>query len=644
MPRHLVASAVTALLTLGALTTLPAPAAQAADINCPAAAASYAGSGTVGDPFLISTPAELQRLRDRSADWSKVVKLTADIDMSSGGNPCTWDSTLGNPGQATWTGTFDGNGHVISGLNVSVTGSYVGFIAYLGAGAVVRDLGFTGDVHATTSGVGFAQAGVGGLVGWTLASTILRSFATGDVTVSVSAIGDMNMGSATANPIVGGLVGNSQGTVSESYATGDVSVTASAGAMNMGTAVVMSQVGGLLGSAEAGSSVVVESYSTGAVTTSASAVGGVFQSIAEKVGGSIGTFDGQYASATGVVWDTVTSTKANGIGAGTSAGVTGKTPAEMATYSTFTSLGWDIADGYDASSVWNLCPALNDGVPVLSRFASIATCYFPALTPTFNTPTSASDGFRVDVTNYDDSWAWTPSVTAGTVTLGTPSGSVLPVHVTGLAPGASATVTISTTRTGYPAGTSSVSGQALPPPVPPSSPRSVTATALPGAARVSWEPPSSSGSFEVTHYLVEASPGRHTCVSEATACVVSGLTPGRAYTFTVQALNGAGWSTPSAPSPAVIPLVPPRPEPVSIVITGTRTDQRIAVVGSTTGLEMGTAVTPRARRAGGSVQQGRDVLVAADGTFTWSRRVSGRAPWSVYVTAGTTRSNVVVLR
>ena len=86
VPRRLVSSAVAALLTLGALTVLPAPAAQAADSNCPSAAGSYAGgSGTAGDPFLISTPAQLQRLRDRSTDWSKVVRLTADIDMSSGG-------------------------------------------------------------------------------------------------------------------------------------------------------------------------------------------------------------------------------------------------------------------------------------------------------------------------------------------------------------------------------------------------------------------------------------------------------------------------------------------------------------------------------------------------------------------------------
>ena len=647
MPRRLVASAATAILTLGVLIALPAPAAQATDTNCPTAASSYAdGTGTAGDPFLISTPAQLQRLRDHSADWSKEVRLTDDIDMSSAGSACTWSSTIGNPDLAMWTGTFDGNGHVVSGLDISITGSYVGFIAYLGAGAVVRDLGFTGDVHATKSGVGNAQAGVGGLVGWTLGSTILRSFATGDVSVNISASADINMGGAMANPIVGGLVGTSQGTVSDSYATGDVSVTASAGAMGFGTAVVLAQVGGLLGSAEAGSSIVVDSYSTGAVTSSASAVGGGSQSIAEWVGGSIGSFNGTYASATGVVWDTVTSGRANGIGSGTSAGVTGKTTSQMTTYSTFTGLNWDITDGYSANTVWSLCPALNDGAPVLSRFASNATCYFPPLIPAFSSPTGTSDGFQVSVTNYDDSWAWIPSVSAGAVTLGIPIGSVLPITVTGLEPGSSATVTLTTNRTRYPNGTASVSGQALPPPPPvtASEPRSVTATALPGAARVAWDPPSTSGSFPVTHYLVEASPGRNTCLSETTSCVVSGLTPGTAYAFTVQALNGAGWSAPSAPSNVVVPSAPPAPRPVTLLITGSRTQGMLSINGTSTGLEMGATVTAWSRPLGGELQRGRQVPVSSTGTFTWSRHVSSRTPWSVFVTAAGVRSNLVILR
>lgn len=566
MPRRLVASAATALVTLGALTALPAPVAQAADSNCPAAAGSYAGgSGTVGDPFLISAPGELQRLRDRAADWNKVVRLTTDIDMSSAGTACTWTSTIGNPNVANWTGTFDGDGHVVSGLNISITGSFAGFIAYLGNGAVVRDLGFTGNVNATVTSFGSAQVGAGGLVGWTLPSTIQRSFATGNVTVNITAAAGLFSGGASANPIVGGLVGTSQGTVSNSYATGDISVTATAAAMSPGTASVNAQVGGLLGSAEAGSSVVVNSYSTGAMTISASAVGGTGQVVNENVGGSIGRFSTQYASATSVVWDTVASARATGIGNGTSAGVTGKTTSEMTTLSTFTNLNWDIVNGYDANRVWNLCPALNDGAPVLSRFASNGTCSPPPPSPP------------------------------------------------------------------------------PPPPVPASEPRAVTATALAAAARVVWDAPSASGSFPITQYLVESSPGRHICLAAVTSCEVSGLTPGTAYTFTVRALNGAGWSVASAPSNVVVPIALPRPEPVTLVITGTRAKGTLTIKGTSTGLEMGAMVTPWARPMRGELQQGRQVPVSTDGMFTWSRRVSTEKPWSVFVTASGTRSNLLVL-
>ena len=402
------------VLAAGALTVLPATSAHAADTNCPAADASYAGgTGTSGDPLLVSTPGQLQRLRDQSADWSKAIRLTADIDMSSGGTDCTWGSTLGNPNIANWTGTFDGDGHIVSGLDIEVTGNFVGFFGYLSNGAVVRDFGFTGDVSATASGAGSVQAGVGGLTGWTLSSQILRSFTTGDVTVNISASADINTDSATAVPIVGGLVGNSQGTVANSYATGAVHVTASAGAINSGTASVVSSVGGLFGSSTAGASIVSNSYSTGTVTTSPSATGGIGQSISERIGGSIGDFSTQYASATGVVWDTTASGRVTGLGSGTSAGVTGQTSSQMTTYSTFTNLNWNIADGYGANSTWSLCPALNGGKPVLSRFATNATCYPPPPPPP--PPAPSSEPLSVVATAGDRSAevAWSAPASSG---------------------------------------------------------------------------------------------------------------------------------------------------------------------------------------------------------------------------------------
>ena len=634
-----------ALSTGVALAVLPVATAHAADTNCPSAEGAYAGgTGTIGDPFLVSTPGQLQRLRDRSADWSKAVRLTADIDMSSGGTDCIWRTTLGNPNIANWTGTFDGDGHVVSGLDIEVTGNFVGFFGYLSNNAVVRDFGFTGDVRATASGVDFVQVGAGALAGWTLTSQIVRSFTTGDVTVNISAAADINSGSATANPIVGGLVGTSQGTVTDSYATGDVIITASAAAMNTGMAVVNTAVGGLLGTAQAGSSIVTDSYSTGSVTTAPSAVGGIGRVVAERIGGSIGEFGTQYASATGVVWDTTASGQATGIGLGTSAGVTGQTSSQMTTYSTFTNLNWDIFDGYSANQDWNLCPALNDGRPVLSRFATSATCYPPPLVPAFSGAQSTPDGFTVAVTNYSASWTWTPTVSAGSATVGTPSGSVLPITVTGLQPGGSATVSLTTARSGYLNGTSSVTGQALPPPPPVPSSEPLDVAAVPGdaSALVSWSAPASSGSFPVTYYLATSSPGGRTCLTSSLSCTVAGLTNGTAYTFRVQALTGAGWSPSSDPSEAVTPVAVPR---LTVTITGAREGKRISVSGSTTGMGMGAILHPWVRLAGQSTysQGSAEVLVSMDGTFAWSRRAGREASVYMQTPDGSVRSNTVVI-
>lgn len=62
-------------------------------------------------------------------------------------------------------------------------------------------------------------------------------------------------------------------------------------------------------------------------------------------------------------------------------------------------------------------------------------------------------------------------------------------------------------------------------------------------------------------------------------------------------------------------------------------------------LGMGGKVTPWTSRDRAAYIPGREILVSADGTFSWSRPASPRADWRVYVTAADgLRSNTVAIR
>ena len=66
-----------------------------------------------------------------------------------------------------------------------------------------------------------------------------------------------------------------------------------------------------------------------------------------------------------------------------------------------------------------------------------------------------------------------------------------------------------------------------------------------GEVLVSWSAPVDDGGRTVTGYTVSSSPGIGSCVTASTSCVVSGLTNGTEYSFTVVATNTTGDSGPS---------------------------------------------------------------------------------------------------
>ena len=142
----------------------------------------------------------------------------------------------------TFTGTFDGNGHTISGNIGNMGERYqsstdVGLFACLGSGGTVKNLKVTGSVR----GVGRAT-NIGGIVGQNSGSVTNCTFS----------------GSVRGNDNVGGIVGQNSGTVTDcTFSPGSVSVDLSGNiggvvGDNSGSVTDCSNSGGVSGSGNVG--------------------------------------------------------------------------------------------------------------------------------------------------------------------------------------------------------------------------------------------------------------------------------------------------------------------------------------------------------------------------------------------------------
>lgn len=92
----------------------------------------------------------------------------------------------------------------------------------------------------------------------------------------------------------------------------------------------------------------------------------------------------------------------------------------------------------------------------------------------------------------------------------------------------------------------------------------------PGTARITWNLPTNDGGKPISRYVVTAAPGGKTCsTSAARACSIGGLAGGKAYTFTVRALNSVGTSGPSPAGVAGVLVNPAsRPREVQARLSG----------------------------------------------------------------------------
>ncbi len=135
--------------------------------------------------------------------------------------------------------------------------------------------------------------------------------------------------------------------------------------------------------------------------------------------------------------------------------------------------------------------------------------------------------------------------------------------------------------------------------VAPSAPSSVVGTSGDGQVVVSWLAPVSNvenSGVAITAYTVTASPGGQTCSwsTGPLSCIVTGLTNGVAYTFTVTATNAAGEGIASDPSSSVAPVT--ASSPATPVTLATSSSSKFRVLA--TAVSRGGVITVRVRTPG----------------------------------------------
>ncbi|MBK8883052.1 MAG: fibronectin type III domain-containing protein [Bacteroidales bacterium] len=138
----------------------------------------------------------------------------------------------------------------------------------------------------------------------------------------------------------------------------------------------------------------------------------------------------------------------------------------------------------------------------------------------------------------------------------TASSSASPITILGLTNGITYTFTVYATNENGNSAPSPASNSVIPSAIP-DAPTTVTAIAGNAQATISFIAPVNNGGSSITGYTVTSTPGDLTASGSASPIVITGLTNGIAYTFTVIAKNASGNSLPSSVSNSVTPSTVP---------------------------------------------------------------------------------------
>ncbi|MBP5710491.1 MAG: hypothetical protein J6W84_05895, partial [Bacteroidales bacterium] len=214
--------------------------------DCVKQEAWVSGSGAQGDPYLIESAAQLSYFADQvnagNSYTGTYFRLARDIDW----NGCTWRA-IGNTSSTPFRGHFDGDGHEIQNIQISLTGSaypYAGIFGNVINGSI-KNLYITGNSTFTAS-TSSSTYYMGGIVG--SANNTKIDNCHNDMTFNVANTGT----TTTFTTYLGGIAGylaNSD-TLTNCSVNGNINYSLILSTSNSSSQTWNSYVGGIVGRLE----------------------------------------------------------------------------------------------------------------------------------------------------------------------------------------------------------------------------------------------------------------------------------------------------------------------------------------------------------------------------------------------------------
>ena len=215
------------------------------------------------------------------------INITLDKNIDLTGKDWT---PIGTSFDNSYTGTFDGGGHTITGLTITTKDQFVGLFGYLNRAGTVKNVVMEG-IQITSNHMFGNTGGVAGFSWGTIENCSVSGSVSGTKCVG-GVVGAQKAGSITGcsssatvkgTVDVGGVAGEKWGSMTACYATGNVTLEIDSPKNLSG--------GGLVGFN--GGSSVLACYATGNVTSTGSSTGNV------HIGGFLGD---NYTTVTAGYW------------------------------------------------------------------------------------------------------------------------------------------------------------------------------------------------------------------------------------------------------------------------------------------------------------------------------------------------------